>query len=176
MKSNNLSNTEDAIRVLLISNCDDMVTRLTQQIEFRKVRTKIKVVRPGRRAINCAKSKSRSCRDPIDLVVVDFANPDNHCQTMISKLAFGADRITTPIVLLTSDYSEEILDRGDIDCDTSIMFSPTSLTSFLGKMRELSREKFLRTVTIVSGIGPILVRLPGYFSRNLDETPTCQVA
>ncbi|MGI9271351.1 MAG: hypothetical protein ACR2QT_06215 [Woeseiaceae bacterium] len=176
MMSKNWSKTEEVIRVLLISDSHDMVARLTQQLEFREVSTKIKVMRPGRKAINCARGKSRFGRDPVDLVVIDFSNPDHRSQSFISKLAFGENRIETPIVLLTSDYSEELLDRGAIDCDSSIMFSPTSLTSFLGKMHELSREKFLRTVTIVSGIGPILVRLPGYFSRTLDETPTCQVA
>lgn len=176
MESKNLPNPEEVIRVLLISSCRDMVARFTQQIEFREVPTKIKVMRPGRNAVNCARGRSRFGRQSIDLVVIDFSDPDGHCLSLISKLAFGENRIATPMVLLTSGYSEDLLDRGAIDCDTSIMFSPTSLPSFLGKMHELSREKFLRTVTIVSGIGPILVRLPGYFSRNLDETPICQVA
>ena len=176
MKTKNSSTAEETIKLLLISNCQDRVAKLTQQMAVLDVPADIKVMRPGRAAITFAQRAADRKGASVDLVVVDFSDPDRRCQSILTKLAFGADKICTPMVLLTSNYSEELLDHGAIDCDTSIMFSPTPLTSFLGKMRELSREKFLRTVTIVSGVGPILVRLPGHYIRSLDDTPICQVA
>jgi hypothetical protein len=51
------------------------------------------------------------------------------------------------------------------------MFAPTSLSSFLNKMREHSPRTFLHAVSRLSCIGPILVRLPTHLTRTVDDMP-----
>ena len=71
---------------------------------------------------------------------------------------------------LTSEASDEALHSKELHFDDSRVFAPTSLGCFIRKMQQHSRERFLRALSVMSELGPILVRLPSALARqNGDE-------
>ncbi|NIM22556.1 MAG: hypothetical protein GTN64_09115, partial [Candidatus Latescibacteria bacterium] len=61
-----------------------------------------------------------------------------------------------------------LLQDGRIDDTEAVMFSPTSLPSFIGKMKNGKRATFFKALNTLYEYGPILVRLP-VTARHLDR-------
>jgi hypothetical protein len=64
-----------------------------------------------------------------------------------------------------------LLDTGNIGGNKAIMFSPTSLSSFVRKMKNGKRSSFFKALNTLYQYGPILVRLPESSCRH-ERIPT----
>ena len=137
----------------------------------------IQQLRPTKKAAALARRRGRCAEaTPHDLILYDLSQPNKRTLSTVSEIAFGPDRTSSPVVLLTSLDSEYLLDSDSLTQGNNNMFAPTSLCSFLGKMREHSSDRFLRALSVLSDIGPIVVRLPDFYSRDQDEVPELRVA
>lgn len=110
----------------------------------------------------------RSTSTTPDLILFDFSEPGRRVFSLLEQLVFGATPCVAPVVLLTSPVSEQLLENGAVNCGEAIMFAPKTLTDFVRKMREHRRELFLRSVSTISALGPILVRMPETFATRAD--------
>lgn len=98
-----------------------------------------------------------------DLVLCDFASTDaNVCRT-VQAVAFGSQRSAVPVVLLTSEATENLLDRGELDDGAATMFSARPLELVLRKLAGDSRRAFLRALATLNQYGPVLARQPDVF-------------
>ncbi len=155
---------ENGVNLVLIAEQADRAAMLRDTMRKNGINGVIRRLAPGPAAIDCAR-KSGSYRDkaPPDLIVFDFSDPSEHNTTVLRDIAFCNDRSRVPVVLLTSPSSQNLLDTGDIDGDTAVMFSPTSLVSFVQKMQDDKRKSFFRALHTLYQYGPILVRMPDRF-------------
>lgn len=167
----------DTMSVLLISDSIDKAAMLTQAMEQQGLKGEFRRMRPSRSAVACARRTGRYRRGmPHDLILFDFSEPDEKSLSIAADIAFGPNRAHTPVILLTSSVSECLLETDRLNGNGSGLFAPTSLVCFLKKMRQHSRRRFLRALSIMSDLGPVLVRLPGIFMRHSDHFDPQKVA
>jgi CheY-like chemotaxis protein len=162
---------EKAINLVLITDDQGRASILREMMEKFGINGVIRRINPGENAIHCAR-KSGSYREKSlpDLIFFDFTDPDEKSIAVLREIAFGDERARVPVVLLTSSDSLDLLDNGSVSDPTAIMFSPTSLPSFIGKMKNGKRCAFFRALNTLYQYGPILVRLPET-ARRYDHSP-----
>lgn len=157
---------ENAIHLVLIGDDPGCANTIRETLEVAGISGTIRRVRPGERAVKCARRRgSYKGADRPDLIFFDYENPDEDKTTVLNEIAFCAERAEIPVVLLTSPESQELIDNGDVGDDKAVMFTPTSLSSFVGKMRNGHREKFLKAVRTLYEYGPILVSMPRHMAH-----------
>lgn len=145
---------------------------LRQLMEQQGLRGEIRRLDPGRSAVACARRSGpyRGETTP-DVVLLDFAEPERRSMTIAKEIALGSRRVRTPVVLLTSHESEAALQSGELQFDANSVFAPTSLGCFIRKMQQHSRRRFMRALSVMADLGPILVRLPANIvRRDSDKT------
>lgn len=121
----------------------------------------IRRIGPGNPAVDCARQTGPYREKPLpDLFFLDFTDPSEESIAVLKAIAFGDQRTSVPVVLMTSDYSQDLLDNGDVAEETAVMFSPTSLPSFFRKMKADRRPSFFKALRTLYQYGPILVRPP----------------
>jgi len=149
------------INLVLIADNPDRASMLRDTMERTGISGVIRRLMPGTPAVNCAR-KSGAYREKQlpDLILFDYADPSEKNTSVLRDIAFGNDRSRVPVVLLTSPISQELLDTGNVGGNEAIMFSPTSLSSFVGKMKNGKRSSFFKALNTLYQYGPILVRLP----------------
>ena len=149
------------INLVLIGDNPGCAATLRDALEVEGISGTIRRVAPGGRAVECARHTGTfSGSERPDLILFDFAQPDEKTSSVLNQIAFCNDKAEVPVVLLTSAESQGLLDAGDVGNDTAIMFSPTSLASFVGKMTKSRRDHFLRALRTLYSYGPILVSMP----------------
>lgn len=119
----------------------------------------IRRIGPGGPAVECAHQQGSYCEKALpDLFFLDFTEPSEESISVLKAIAFGDQRTRVPVVLITSPDSQALLDNGTVAEDSTVMFSPTSLSSFMRKMKSDSRHSFFKALHTLYQYGPILVR------------------
>lgn len=174
---NAVSAAEETMSLLLISDRADKAAMLTRIMEEHGLFSTIHTIGPKRNAVAHARRSGRYQRTtPYDFILFDFSEPDEQCLSIVSDVAFGPNRARSPLILLTTPSSECLLESDKLNCGDSSMFAPMSLGCFINKMRQHSRSRFLRALSVMSDLGPVLVRVPGFFMRPADDISVQQVA
>lgn len=151
------------MRILLISDSPERVESIHRLMTNHGLRAELFAVRPTRNAVALARGDGRPQPSmPHDLVLLDFAEPDERTMPHISKIAFGAKPGQPPVILLTSARSEQQLAAGPHADIASQLFEPMGLVKFVNKMREHTCSRFLHALGVIGEFGPVLVRLPGF--------------
>ncbi len=122
----------------------------------------------GARAFLRQKSRDGSTVTP-DLVLCDFASVDAAVCRAVKSVAFGSQRSPVPVVLLTSEASEAMLDSGELDEGAATMFSARPLEFIIGKLADGGRRAFLRALATLYQYGPILARQPDNFLHCAND-------
>ncbi len=149
------------INLVLIANDPGRASILQRTMETVGIRGVIRRIDPGSSAIDCARQSGTYCNKALpDLIFFDITDPTEKNTEVLNEVAFGEARSRVPVVLLTNSDSPELLEDGRIDDTKAVMFSPTSLPSFVGKMKNGKRGAFFRALKTLYQYGPILVRLP----------------
>lgn len=163
---------KEAMNLLLIADDSATAAMLRQVMEQSGLTGEIRRMHQGRSAVAYARRSGpyTDAKSP-DLILLDFSAPDERSRAIATEIAFGAGRALAPVILLTSPDSEYLLQSDVFQRDSFRMFAPTSLFSFIKKMRQHSRNRFLRALTVMYDLGPILVRLPASFVRRPDQQP-----
>ena len=156
-----MTENEKDINLVLIGDDPGCANKIRESLQVAGISGVIRRVTPGERAVECARRKgSFGAADSPDLILFDYEEPDEDKTTVLNEIAFCPERARIPVVLLTSPESQELIDSGDVGDEKAVMFTPTSLTSFIDKMRNGHREIFLKAVRTLYEYGPILVSMP----------------
>jgi CheY-like chemotaxis protein len=156
-----VAHQEKDINLVLIADNPGCATTLRDALEVKGINGTIRRVAPGGRAVDCARHTGKFSNTEIpDLIIFDFAEPDEKTSSVLNEIAFCENKPDVPVVLLTSTESQELLDAGDVGDDKAVMFSPTSLSSFVGKMKNGRRDTFFGALRTLYTYGPILVSMP----------------
>lgn len=167
---------EEYIDLVLIADNPNRASMLRDTLESTGISGIIRRLEPGNPAIDCArKSGAYSQKEPPDLILFDYADPDEHITSVLRDIAFSEEKARVPVVLLTSPISQDLLDTGEVGSEEAIMFSPTSLKSFVDKMKPEKRTSFFKALDTLCQYGPILVQMPESF-RRYDFGPTAFLA
>ncbi len=156
-----MQDRDKGVELVLIADDPQRATLLRDAMRKNGINGVIRRLAPGPAAVACARhSGAYANKGRPDLVVYDYSDPSEHNTAVLRDVAFCSDRSRVPVVLLTSPTSQDLLETGDIDGDTAVMFSPTSLMSFVRKMKAGKRKSFFHALNTLYQYGPILVRLP----------------
>ncbi len=170
-----MPNRENGVELVLIAERADRAAMLRDTMRKNGINGVIRRIAPCKAAIDCArKAGPYKQKSPPDLIIYDYSDPSEQNTAVLRDIAFCNERSRIPVVLLTSPASQDLLDTGEVDGDTAVMFSPTSLVSFVQKMQDNKRSGFFRALHTLYQYGPILVRMPdrflAYGQHNLAMT------
>lgn len=153
--------SKDKIDLVLIADRPGRATLLHDLMHDNDVTGIIRRLAPGDRAVHRVRQTGEFRHTPLpDLFFFDFSNPDNLQTAVLRKIAFGRNKSTVPVVVMTSPETEALLDRGDIDGGEAVMLTPTSLAACINRLRSTKRRAFFKAMRIFYEFGPILVRTP----------------
>jgi response regulator RpfG family c-di-GMP phosphodiesterase len=152
---------EKGVNLVLIADNPDRASMLRDTLEKTGINGVIRRLSPGAPAIDCARrSGAYRQKELPDLILYDYADPNEQNTSVLRDIAFSNERARVPVVLLTSPASQDLLDTGEVDGNETVMFSPTSLRSFVGKMKAGKRTSFFKALDTLYQYGPIIVRMP----------------
>ncbi len=95
-----------------------------------------------------------------DLTLFDFSEPDANSVKLLRGLLRATKKIDEPIVLFTSEKSEQLLKE---ICAIEKMREPHAATAFfpfVRRMRDLPTQRFLDSLSLVANLGTVVVRVP----------------
>lgn len=152
---------KDDINLVLIADRPGRARLLHDLMRDEDVSGTIRRITPGDRAIHRVRQTGEFRHTALpDLFFFDFSNPDKLKISVLREIAFGQNKSSVPVVVLTSPESEALLDSGDIDGGKAVMLTPTSLTACIHRLRSSKRKEFFKAIGIFYEFGPILVRTP----------------
>jgi len=158
---------EKDLNLVLIAANPQRASMLRDTMEKTGIRGIIRRLSPGTPAVDCARrSGAYRDKDAPDLILFDYVNPDENSTSILHDIAFSKQRARVPVVLLTSASSQELLNSDEIEGVDAIMFSPTSLASFVSKLKIEKRSTFFKALDTLFQYGPILVRMPESLLRH----------
>ena len=161
---------DETLKLLLISDESDKAAMLRQLMEQQGLCGEIRRLDPGKSAVACARqSGPYKGEASTDLILLDFSAANSRAVSMVQRIALASPPIRTPVILLTSVESEKVLHTGELEFDDSRVFAPTSLLCLIRKMQQHSRRRFLRALSVMAELGPILVRLPAALMRQHSD-------
>jgi len=156
-----MQSSANDINLVLIAEDSSRTSMLRDTMSRCGLNGVIRRIDPGTPAIDCARQKGPYRKKPLpDLFFLDFTDPTEHSISVLKAIAFGDHRTSVPVVLITSPHSQDLLDSGAVAEKSTVMFSPTSLSSFMQKMKLEKRRSFFKALHTLYEYGPILVRPP----------------
>ena len=165
-----MQKANEDMNVLLIEEESTKVGLLRHALESSQVRYRLNTIGQGKSALAYLRRIGPYQEAPVpDLIFLDFSEPDASAVSLMNKLAFGPRQMTSPVVLLTSRASEELLEAACETHQDSSLFAPVDLTMFLHSMMEQRQDRFLNALSLISSLGLILVRLPGSFLQQRSQ-------
>lgn len=182
---NAVPNSTDTINALLISSSSKRTKLLTETMGRLGLTGEIYPIQPSSNAVERVRRCGRfKYAPPHDFVLFDFAEADEASLTAVSEVAFAPNQKRIPVILLTSAATECLLQPDGQLAAGFDMFAPTTLVSFLQRMKLHSHQRFLRALAVLSELGPVLVRLPMTFlpqpvepeRESRDDSPEPQAA
>ena len=166
-----MSLTSEPMTILLVANNSYRIAMLKRLMHTIGLECRLQVVEQSIIAGAYLRRVEPYDRTPVpNLVLYDFADPNEQSVAVVKDIAFGERRSNTPVALLTSPASTHMLDSGEIDGGKAVMFSPCSLASFLEKLVGKKRNAVLRAVGTFYQYGPFLIRQPDEFLGLTDDT------
>ena len=161
-----MDTTTDEWDLLLIASNPERVAILRRALEMNEIDCTLRRFDPANGAIARARRTGlRRVPAAADLILVDCCEPPDDGMALVGEIT----RAVAPVVLLTSQSSERLLDAANDSGAESTMFAPTDLASFLDKMRVHRRSRFLRALSVMYELGPIPVRMPSVFLDQPDN-------
>lgn len=118
-------------------------------------------VEPGPAALASATGRAGGSNPPLPhIILIDLETTDAAVIAVAKRLVTDTDRPPVPLVLLTSRDSEPELRNGRIPIDDSRTFEAVSLVGFARNLARHKPKRFLRALSILSKVGPVMVRIP----------------
>lgn len=156
-----MNESSEDINLVLISDQESRAFMIQREMHDCGITGVIRRISACQHAIDCGqKTGAYRNKELPDLILYDFSSADPYNTSVLRKIAFGDNKTNVPVILLVSPDSQEKLDGGDIDGGKAVMFSPTSLASFVRKLQPKVRASFLHALRTLYEYGPILVNIP----------------
>ena len=172
-----MSDAEKTLDVMLIADDAYRVAMLRQCMRKSGLSCTIRRMGASKKASAYLNRRQPYDKSPMpDIVMFDLAETDPQTIDVLQDVAFGEQRSSVPVVLLTSPSTEPMLESGEIDDGQATMFSPRSLPNFLKKLTGNRRRGFLRALRTLYEYGPILARQPAHFLDRSDDSFEMQLS
>jgi len=166
---NPVKSAKSVIDIVLIADDSAKAAMLRRFLENNGIRGHVSRIAQRKKALAYIQHKGPRSTIPVpDLILFDFSEPRDRVVSLLQDAVFGSTAPIAPVIVLTSPSSEQLLESGAVHCGNATMFAPKTLVGFVRKMRDHQRDRFLRAVSVLSDLGPILVRLPDSFSHRFD--------
>ncbi len=159
------------VNTLLISCCKEYAALLRQSMESDGINGNIHRIDASLDAMVRIRElcRDRSERRP-DFILFDCSEPEPAQLDMLRQLAFGSGRSPVPVVVMTSPETETILQSSRFDDGGAVMFSPITLDNLVATLKRKRRSRFLRALSVIYAIGPVLVKAPAALFSRQEES------
>ena len=157
------------LELLLLSKNGDLAENVGRTLQHYGPPCIIRSLRPSRRAVDGIRRLRTETRTRGQLILFDFSAATEQNFEFGMEIACGPNRLAIPVVFLTSPDSEVLLEDAGPECCDTTMFAPIPLDRFIAKMLEHSEQRFLRALSLIYELGPIVVRLPASYLHQSED-------
>ena len=169
-RNTSVSQHNESIELAIIGDDAKRLALLRQEISRYDASCEIRTLDASQAAFMKHGPSGQNAVDTADVLLIDFAGPETATLSWVQAIACGRKRARTPVVIMTSDDSEELLRNALDDNGKATMFSPTPFSTFMVGLLQKNRDRLLKALNTLYQFGPILVRLPSSAVPNVTQS------
>lgn len=152
---------ESRMDILLIQNQQSTLRSVHSALASNKTRCTLMSCMIGQQTLSYLRRHGKYAEAPIpDLILFDLTDAAAESIAIVKSIKADEHCRSLPLVLLTSEHSEDALDKLVRKCGKDAAFSPIDLNSFVRALNSFKPERFAHAVTLLEKFAYVLVRMP----------------
>ncbi|MBT8077055.1 MAG: hypothetical protein KJO31_00680 [Gammaproteobacteria bacterium] len=156
-----MDHSPDAINILLISDDASRTTTVCDVLHATRPNCRLHTIGAGHGALAYLRQQGPYENAPSnDLILFDLIEAGSADLRLLQRIKADRKLAAIPIVLLTTEKSEEMIAALSEDRRNQVMFSPIDLARFMRTMGSIRRDRFLNALQLIENLGYVPVRLP----------------
>lgn len=156
-----MTSSEERLNILLIANNTDSIQVIRQALEASNTRCRLLMVGVGPSTLSYLRREGPYTEAPVpDLILFDVIDAETDSIAVLKRIKADPGFQSVPIVLLTNDESELVLDDMQLGPTRYTTFSPVDLESFLNALNAIQPSRFMHAISLLENFGFVLVRMP----------------
>ncbi len=156
-----MASSEQRLNILLIADNVEFIQVMRRALEASNIRCRLLMVGIGPSTISYLRREGPYTEAPIpDLILFDVVDAEPDSISVLKRIKADPSFRSMPIVLLTNDESEHLLDDMELGATRYTAFSPVDLESFLNALSAIQPTRFMRAISLLENFGFVLVRMP----------------
>ena len=156
-----MKNNENPVHILLIQNQESTLRTIQQALESNKTRCRLQMVGICNGTLSYLRREKPYADAPVpDLVLFDLSDAAPASIAVIKTIKADKHCRSLPMVLLTSEGSEDDVVKLVSKPGQDNAFSPVDLDSFIKALNSFKPDRFMHAVTLLENFGYVLVRMP----------------
>jgi two-component system response regulator len=165
---------EHRTNILLIQNQPSTLRTVQRTLESNQTRCRLQMIGICGGTLAYLRRDEPYSDTPVpDLVLFDVSDADPTAISMVKAIKADKQCRALPMVLLTSDGSEDSVVKLVSKSGSENAFSPVDLDSFVKALNSFKPDRFMHAVALLENFGFVLVRMPTapveIDSSQLDE-------
>lgn len=156
-----MKNDENRVHLLLIQNQESSLRTVQQALESNKTRCQLQMVGICTATLSYLRREAPYADAPVpDLVLFDLSDAAPASIAVVKAIKADKHCRSLPMVLLTSQDSEDEVVKLVSKRDQNNAFSPVDLDSFIKALNSFKPDRFMHAVKLLENFGYVLVRMP----------------
>ena len=156
-----MTRSPDAINILLISDDAKRIAIVREVLNSTRPNCRLHTIGAGHSALSYLRQEGAYEKAPSnDLILFDLVEPASADMRLLKRIKADRKLGAIPIVLLTTEESEEMIAALNENRRNQIMFSSIGLARFMRTMSSIRRDRFLSALQLIENLGYVPVRLP----------------
>lgn len=153
--------SKNRINILLIQNQSDTLHSVQRALEANKTHCRLQMVGTGSTTLSYLRRDDPYANAPVpDLVLFDLTSAAPAAISVVRAIKADQHCQSLPMVLLTSDDSEEALVKLVSKRENDTAFSPIDLDNFVKALNSFKPDRFMHSVRLLENFGYVLIRMP----------------
>lgn len=156
-----MAKSPEAINLLLISDAPQRAALVRDILGATRPNCRLHSIGAGHSCLTYLKQEPPFEKAPRnDMILFDLVEPTSSDLRLLERIKADRKLGAIPIVLLTTEESEEVIAVLTDNRRNQIMFSSIELPRFLETMGSIKRDRFLSALQLIENLGYIPVRIP----------------
>jgi len=156
-----MKDQEHRINILLIQNQAKTLSTVQHSLESNQTRCRLQMIGICSATLAYMRREEPYCDTPIpDLVLFDVSDASATSVSVVKAIKADKQLQSLPMVLLTSEDSEEEVVKLVSKRGNENAFSPVDLDSFIKALNSFKPDRFMHAVSLLENFGFVLVRMP----------------
>ncbi len=157
-----MTDQQRRVNILLIQNQATTLSTVQHSLESNQTRCRLQMIGVCSATLAYLRRDKPYCDTPVpDLVLFDMSDASPTSVSVVKAIKADKQCQSLPMVLLTSEDSEDEVVKLVSKRGKENAFSPVDLDSFIKALNSFKPDRFMHAVSLLENFGFVLVRMPG---------------